>query len=383
MSQSQFDASLWKEIQTRQEQKRSNLAPVLKERKKEAKGPAPKEPSASRAQEASATEDGPPAIRSRIFDDELKAATEQVMEHDASDPLPALASLAGAPPADPAFRHIVSLHNRPVIEAQDFTFLLQHIARTFSADALVVEPLDSMGNSFRPAIHLNVDEETLGNLYFSVRDRYVEPGGWIQLALSEFTNRDPFLRKRFSEEFLKKHRGMAVYHDGHRPYPMLLLLFFKEGQKQEFDEKVVQEMQDCLRNIRPLVFDMAHSYSFAEDRRILQKAFRTTRKFLRSSHPAERWIVNIQGVREHPGRQAFFDRMKELISAYSGLLGIRTGVAEVFIFHCRTAPGIEQELRSLAREFGFRLNIQSYPLEYRADKQNNALLLLLDPEKGS
>lgn len=398
MSQSRFDASLWKELQNRQEKSRSNLSPVLKDREKGGNRPTAKksDPPVSESAHsghseaaqtgASGKSPGPaelPSIRGKIFDEEFKAATEQVMEHDSSDPIPPLHSLAGGAPRSSLFRHITALHQRPVLEAEDFRYLLQSIANTFEAQALALEPLDAMGNSFRPAVHLNLDEDTVENLYFSVRDRYIEPGGWIQLGLQDFCRRDPFLKKRFSESFLKDKGRMAIYHDGFRPYPMILVLFFKEEQKQEFDPAMVEEVQNWLRHVRPLIFDMAHSYSFAEDRRILQKAFRTTRKFLRSAQPSERWIVNVEGVREHPGRQAFFDRLQELVSSRNGILGIRTGVAEVFLFHCQTAAEIEQNLHSLGGEFGFRLKIRRYPLEYRADKQNNALLLLLDPEKSA
>jgi len=269
------------------------------------------------------------------------------------------------------------------IHSHHFDFLLKSLLQQFQADAVAVEPVDSMGNSFRPAIYAGLDDRTVANLHFALRDRYIEPGDWVQFHLGDFADRDPYLKKRFSPDDLARHARIAIFHDGHNPYPVIVVFLFKSDQKRDFSEEDTKRLQTFLQLIRPLVFDMVHTYSFAEDRRILQKAFRTTRKFLRRSHPDERWIVHVDGVREHPGRQAFFDRMQELIAAEPGILGIRTGVAQIFLFLCKTAPNIELRLHNLAGEFGFRLHLRRYPLEYRADKQNNALLLLLDPEAAN
>ena len=391
MSQSHFDASLWKELQARQERSRSNPSPLIKDRKDRSHRPTGKTDSSpgsvtARAPESEPnTTEGPvlPAIWGRIFDQDFRSARDQVLGHDANDPIPSLATLAGEPPESPLFRYTVSLHSRPVLESHDFDFLLKSLLQQFQADAVAVEPVDSMGNSFRPAVHSGLDDTTVANLHFAVRDRYIEPGNWVQFNLKEFADRDPYLKKRFSSDDLEKHSHIAIFHDGHNPYPVIVVFLFKSQDRREFSDEDASRLQTFLQLIRPLVFDMVHTYSFAEDRRILQKAFRTTRKFLRRSHPDERWIVQIDGVREHPGRQAFFDRMQELIAGEPGILGIRTGVAQIFLFLCKTAPNIELRLHNLAAEFGFRLHLRRYPLEYRADKQNNALLLLLDPEAAN
>ena len=392
MSQSQFDASLWKELQWRQERLRSNPSPLLKDRKerehrptvKTASGPPEKsEPGSS--PDSKSTTDGHstlPAIRGRIFDQEFQAARDQVMNHDSRDPIPSLRVLAGDIPSSPLFKNTLSLHARPVLESPDFDFMLKSLAQQFMADGVVIEPVDAMGNSFRPAIHRGLDEYTVANLHFAVRDRYVEPEEWVQFDLKDFAQKDPFLKKRFSRSMLETYRRISIFHDGHNPYPVLVILLYKSWEKRDYSDEDSRTIQQFLRFIRPLVFDMAHTYSFAEDRRILQKAFRTTRKFLRRSHPDERWILEVDGVREHPGRQAFFDRLQEMIASESSLLGIRTGVAQVFLFLCKTAPRVEEQLHGLASEFGFRLHLRRYPLQYRADKQTNALLLLLDPDSA-
>ncbi|MCB1165291.1 MAG: hypothetical protein KDK33_03995, partial [Leptospiraceae bacterium] len=318
MSQSEFDAFLWKELQARQEKMRSNLAPLLKDRENAASRPTLNRRATSTVSppsvstEADKTDaDALPAIRGKIFSEEFQAVKDQVMAHDSNDPIPSLGSLSGNPPSDPLFQYTVGLHSLPVIEAEHFQYLLQTIADELKAEALAIEPLDSMGNSFRPALHLNLDDTTVDNLHFAVRDRYIEPSGWIHLRLSEYAEKDPFLRKRFSKESLERFHWMSIYHDGRTPYPMLLVLLFESRERPQVEDQTMRDLERFLGYVRPLVFDMAHTYSFAEDRRILQKAFRTTRRFLRRAHPQTRWLVEIDGVREHPGRQAFFDRLQE------------------------------------------------------------------------
>lgn len=385
MSHSQFDASLWKELQARQERSRSNPSPLIKDRKEREHRPTVKRSPTHNPEpesRAAANPESPvlPAIRGRIFDQEFQSARDQVLRHDSKDPIPSINSLAGDLPENPLFRYTVSLHSRPVLESHHFDFLLKSLLQQFQAEAVAIEPVDSMGNSFRPAIHAGLDEQTVSNLHFAVRDRYVEPSDWVQFDLKEFTDRDPYLKKRFSTDVLSRYRRAAIFHDGHNPYPVIVVFLYKSDTRREFSEEDNHRLSHFLKLVRPLIFDMVHTYSFAEDRRILQKAFRTTRKFLRRSHPDQRWILEVDGVREHPGRQTFFDRLQDLIASEPGILGIRTGVAQVFLFLCKTAPNIEDQLHNLAGEFGFRLRLKRYPLEYRADKQNNALLLLLDPE---
>lgn len=386
-----FNESFWQDIE---HENPEAVRPFIERRKK--KNPmraGHAEAEASADDSASSQSNQAPAvpIRERIFDSEFEKAAADVIAHNGTQEntgfisSPLQGSSADAPgmsyrfsdfrlpgPENTMDQYLLELYNNPGT-VQSFLGLW---IRQFRADACCFLVLADDQLEYRPAMSLDVDDETLSRLRFSINDHYFEPDGMVEFRFDEGPGLERYFRKRFSGRMLSEHGKCIIHHRTDPVTPVILVLFYRSVSadfRALYPDETVQQTIHALTSFLSAEVTRNSTGSLVSD--ICEQGFLRLNRFFRRNSRTHRLIFRFEGLDAHPRREAFLNEFEVLLRGRTNMLGMRLHSDKMLIFVTEDGlSSIRQSVYGVAETYGISLQETQESLDH---KYNNPYASLL------
>ncbi len=335
-----------------------------------------------------------PPVRDRIFTTELASVTSEVLSHIPDERITAnshsAVPSAVSEKANRAATNITdnsldayfdrsldvlskvcmedsfALYRNNTLDSDLFIPILNQIKKTTSAHSIAILLADSLLLVFRPFLDLDLDFRTRKNLYFSLKDKYLDTDASVQvLRFSNNLKQDLHFMKKFSTDCFNDLAGAVVLSFAHYGLPGFIFLFYQENSKVEDASEVPHFLSD-LTDLIPALHRLQLEHTLVGETSIHQLSnpawniLQSIKEF--SDSGKEKFCifhVRLENILDHPGGRVLLDQLTELISRKlrSGeKIMILSPRHLVLLLRDSQVSGMEQSVRAETERFSLEIN---------------------------